>query len=760
VEDDVLLQLQRELDPYAHVVGHKREPTRPRVVACSYTNMTEDYIRRNTVTGVVAFLYRMLDEHKLETQDLRWTPAKAPAKEEQFTAEEIEKRAAAMTDFAKILREKEKMMKLAAEACKAHNEKCTFTQEEFERLKASAEKMKAEGKQEPTGAAEDTPQGKIEKMQRLLLAQREAQDEYVGTLYVATLEMRRFGLEADQRLEKTEEEAKKYPKSAAAIGKSTNLHRGILPRGQQQFPEKKATGLIRKFLNGLFEYNPDAHVRSAYDEVVIAAEKQEVPGLAEKVLVDPYDADRIPLNALLKEAPPTTTVKSDEEHLQALVSSPSEGTRQRDYNTLCRLLDHPYLANIARYMLGGDGPAGTPDSDPDRRQRWRRMLLPEIAKEVIPVVPPQDTFHRLNFYLDANMEAIRAATDSIYHEKPLIDFMIQMMDSFEGTPEEVKAWGERFRDENQDRVMSEIKLIEMGGWTALGEFTRNRQIADVYNSQTEILRRILERHESDKKFGKELMQNRIKKEKAKNIAESGPDAPGLGQYKETFPVQGAVEGMSAVERKRLERTKGNLKAAEELRYYEQYEVRARALEMKARLGELSADEQRELEEAYSEMEKAREMLEVPDDAIQVDVWTTDAKGGEGGTMTRTKLYTKAADAKELEDQARRRKAIAEGADPDDPATFYPPSSRDLARKAFAEGKSAPDLAPFAQDFFQKDLERERKERETEVQGAAAEAMARITGGPGEAADAPAAKAGADALAAMIDDALDSTAKGE
>lgn len=737
LEDDVLLELQKELDPYARVVGHARDARRPRVVAASYTNLTEDYIRRFTMTGMVAFLFRMLDEHKVESAARRWTPAKAPAPEDPFELEDIEKRAVALTELAAVLREKAAKVAEAKAACDEQNEKLTFTEEEFRELKSAEAAMAAAGEKGPSGAAEDTPQGKMEKMQRLLAEHRDAQDEFQGVRYVTTLEMRNMGVEADQRIGKTEEEAKAFKKTGKAISESPDRHRGLLPRGQQEMPEKQAMSLIRQFLAGLFEYNPDSHVRKAYDEVVIGGEKRAFPGLAEKVLVDPYDPDRIPLNALLKEAPPTTTVAGDQPPLAAMIGGSSDGARQRDYNTICRLLDNESLAGVARYVLGGEA-AG----DAGRVARWRRMLLPTLAKEVIPAVPPQDTFHRWGFYLDANMEAIRAATESIYHEKAVLDFAIQVMDSFEGTEEEVKAWGESFRDKNQDLVVSEIKILEMGGWTLMGEFERNRQIANVFNSQTEILKRILDRHEADKKFGKDLMHQRVKKQKAKNIAEAGPDAPGLSTYKDTNPAPGATEVLTPLEKKRLERAKGDVRAADELRYYEQYEARSKELELKARLGALTAEEKGELENAHAEMAKALEMIEVPDDAIQVDVWMTDATGAGGGTIRKSKMYTKASDAAQIEDTKRRAAALADGADSRDPASFYPEGSRDLARKAFAEGKSAPPLAAFAQDFYAAELAKERAAADAEALKAAPEALERV-----------AEMGGSEALAARVDAAL-------
>ena len=44
----------------------------------------------------------------------------------------------------------------------------------------------------------------------------------------------------------------------------------------------------------------------------------------------------------------------------------------------------------------------------------------------------------------------------------------------------------------------------------LADFKENRKKIEFYNRNTEVLKRILDRHADDKKLGSELMKNRIK----------------------------------------------------------------------------------------------------------------------------------------------------------------------------------------------------------------------------------------------------------
>lgn len=745
--DEDLLVLQKKINPYAHIAGPGRDEETPTVIAASYTNLKEDYITRFVMTGMVGFIFRMLSEWKIEPEQRRWKPAKAKGEKKPFTLEEIKARAAGLTDLAGILEDKQKIFDAAKEAVKEMDKDMVLTEEE---MKDYSEAMKKEGPIDPAAGG-----GKIAKMQKLLAAARAAEDEYLGILYTTTMEMRGMGIEADLRIPQTEEEAKKFPKCRSVIEENPNRFRGILPAGQQEMPERLAKDLIRSFLENYFETNPDAHVRGAYDEAVINVERKNVDGLPETVLVDPHDPDRLPLNVLLTAAPPSTTKESDQAPLKEMIAAQSADTRQRDYNTICHLLEDERLAGVANYVTTADA------ADPDRRDRWRRMLLPEISKDVVPAVPPQDTFHRWRYYMDVNMEALRAATATIYHEKPSLDFAIHVMDSFQGSPAEVKEWGEKFRDENQDRVISDIKLIEQGAWVLLGEFETNRQKANIFNRQTDILKRILDRHEEDKKLGSLLMRQRVRKTKAKNIAKEGPDAPGLSSYKANFPTEGAKEVLSAADRRRLERARGDMKAAKELEYIEAYERRAKELESKARFGELSEDDRKELKACHEEIAKAEEMLEVPDDAIQVDVLTHDTKTGK---MRKSKIFTKAAARGEAESDVLTRANVsraqavqqvgadaaagpaAEEANPDDPAAFYPTkAAQTLARRAFKEGKAAPPLSGFAQNFLEEDLARERKAEAAKGDDAEAIAKARLGAEKGD-------------LAGQLDSLLDGVAE--
>lgn len=703
IDDETILKLQKMLNPYARIVGPARTKRHVESVMMSITNLREDYIRRFTVTALTGFVFRMLGEYTVPVEQRRWTPGKPKGDTAPFTVEDLEARAEALAAAVAIAKDARAHADAAAAAAAAYNDaELVFTEEDMKGALAAATAA------QQSGTAEEVADGKatviyqkITEYQRLQQAAKEAEGKAAGALFVSTVQLRDIGIDADLRLPATEKAARKHPGARAVIDENKGWERGLLPAGQFEVPQTLAQGIIRDFLRNYFEYDPDAHVRSAYDEVAVQVKRRDVAGLPDKVLYDPYDPSRLPLAVLLENAPPQSTYESDVAPFQTILSSKSEDERQRDYNTLCRLLTNERVAGVARYLLTADA------ADPDRAERWRRMLLPDLGKDFVQHVPPQDTFHRFKYYCDVNYEALRTAVEALYHDKPDLEFAMQLMKYFEGPEDKVLEEAQRYRDEHQHNVITDMKLVDMGGWTFLGEFDKNREKIDVQNDRAKLLKRILDRMDEDAKYGQLLMRQRVYKEKAKNIAEEGPDDPGLSTYKSGTAAVGEA-GIKPEDKLRLERAKGDLKAARELKYFDEQEALAKSLEACAQLRALTADEKYQLGKAYENMAQAREMMEVPANAIQTDIFRVDAKAG---TMVKEKMYTRAAGPHDkFEDESltqanRDRDAmvleIAKSlkAREADPLSFYPPASRGLAEQAFASGLSAPPLAPFAQDYL-------------------------------------------------------------
>jgi hypothetical protein len=667
ITPEQVLALQKMMNPYAYVAGDTGDAERKRSVAASYTNLRADYIQRFTMTSLVGFLFRMLDEWEVPAEARRWKAGPAARKKvDAWTPDDLLERANALQELARVAKE-------AADEAAEATEKAKAADEALLTAKAAGDASAAElALQEETAGA-------------LFKAADAALSKSRGMQYATMFELRKMGQDSDDRIDDFARVARQHPEVREVIDRSPIARKAA---GQAEMPADAAKGVISNFLRAWFEFNPDAHVRSAYDEFVIVKDKAEakVEGLGD-VPVDKADPARLPL-AVVRAKAPEFASDEDREAFEALTVS------REAYNAAAYLLRNDSAAVAFLQALEG-------------AERFRRYLFPipeeSPARAAVDVIPPQDSFHRWRYYMEVNYEELRTATEAIYHEKPDLDWALIIYEYFEGAASEVDAAFEDFRDKHQDEVISDIKGLDFGGWTLLGDFKENRSKVSFYNKHTDVLKRILDRHAEDKKLGQDLMRNRVRQLKAKNIREAGPDAPGLADYKtqnasKGVGSMGAERIISREEMYRLERAKGDLRASQELKVLDQCRQVIKDLSAAAKVRTLLPEEETRLKNAQKDLVLAQEMVEVPDDAIQVDVWTHDtATGGFG----KSKFYTKA-EAPEHIAEIQREQAIASGqvskavGPPAGTAGAARGRQANLALPADAQATSVGDLAPFAQ----------------------------------------------------------------
>jgi hypothetical protein len=162
------------------------------------------------------------------------------------------------------------------------------------------------------------------------------------------------------------------------------------------------------------------------------------------------------------------------------------------------------------------------------------------------VLPPSDTFARLDRYVENNYEELRQATDDIYGEKSDLEVMIVPQEVFSGRDAEEQAdmWQRKYAAEFE----SDIYRAHFNQWTFISPWAQNREKRNFYTKNSEIIKRIIEQSESDSKMGRDLMKKRKEAEKKRNIDEVGPDDPGLfdrkkevGSELEKYGVDGKID---------------------------------------------------------------------------------------------------------------------------------------------------------------------------------------------------------------------------
>lgn len=592
-----LLEIQKRINPYAGVAGSAvLNEDKKRIAVVSYTNLREDYIRRFAATSLIGFVFQMFKEWEVPAEQRRWNPRAEKVKPfEPFTPDQLVE--------------------------------CLESALHFAKESQSAAVVSAAAKQDAldadvlqVGDSDKNPE--VLKKYELSAA---LESKAVGMLYVATHVAHRIGTDASNRLSAMAEIGMKYPEVKAIISKYK------LPNapGQLEMPPAEAKNVIGAFIKNLFEFDPNVHVRSANDGKGIVIDQVQVNGT--NVDVDLKDPEHLTLSAVRALAPKPTS-----EHADAFKTITST---QKSYNAVVSLLRDEDLADAAMLAISS-------------RDAFKHYLLPvnsvSPARPAADIIPSQDTFHRWSYYTEVNYEELRTITEALYPERPDLDWAIGLWDVFEGPAAEVDDKFEKYCQRYAEEVPSAIKSLEFGSWSLLADFKENRKKVQFYNKNTDVLKRIIDRHTEDKRIGADLMRNRVRQVKAKNIAENGPDAEGLVQYKQNtaeksqdLAGKGVEKVISLEEMRRLEKAQGNIKAAKELELLEQYEKTIKDLSELELLRPLTNEEQRSLTFARDTIGSIHEMIAVPEDTVQVDIFTNNTQTGE---FVKSHFYTKADEA--------------------------------------------------------------------------------------------------------------------
>jgi hypothetical protein len=243
----------------------------------------------------------------------------------------------------------------------------------------------------------------------------------------------------------------------------------------------------------MFQFNPDTHVRSAYKPC-------------------PEDPQR-------KEVLETPAAKLAIQHRSA--TDPGFAEKMRQHN------------NIEKVKKSGGQRKRR-----NRRKKANKILTTNepdstVTDNVTEMIPPQDTFHRINHYYEANYDALREAVKVLYCEKPDLETAVnpyQWHDSRDDADD--------FINKHKNEVIAPIFPAHSGKWNFIGPFKKVRESVRYYNDNTIVLEEIMKQRESDEKLGKDLLKKRIKKKKADNIDKAGPDDPAfLAWSKQHDPIK-------------------------------------------------------------------------------------------------------------------------------------------------------------------------------------------------------------------------------
>ena len=265
--------------------------------------------------------------------------------------------------------------------------------------------------------------------------------------------------------------------------------------------------IVKEFLEDMFQYNPDFHVRSAYKPAPLDDER--------KIIETP--AGMLAINELTRKDP---------EFKEALL--------QYDRLKLAESKMESSKTKTEKKVLS------------ETKSKTETEIANALRAYTTGMIPPADVFHRYQYYFDSNYEEMKGIVQDLYCDKPDLETAINpyCMHSSEDAADE-------FINKHKDEVITTIFKAHTGKWNIFAPYKKVRESMRYFNKKTVVLEEIAKQIERDAKLGKDLMEKRVKVKKTKNISRDGPDDPAFAKWKSqnsTLSEMGAIDVNNAASR--------------------------------------------------------------------------------------------------------------------------------------------------------------------------------------------------------------------
>lgn len=276
----------------------------------------------------------------------------------------------------------------------------------------------------------------------------------------------------------------------------------------------------------------------------------------------------------------------------------------------------------------------------------------DTAVHALTVTMPQDTFWHFRHFMDANYEALRAATEMVYPYPPNLDAIIQFLGTFD-TPEEA----DRFQRINSELFYGSVRRTTINKPTLLAAFGENRAVVKFFSEHDTVVEGLMEHGRESEKFAQKMTQQKISTVRRDNEMSAGEADPDLARYREVAAQLGNRQTrggkLSKNDQRRLKEAKEKLEQEQARVKYNQciQEYEAAQSTYSTVLDECNGDEMapRALG-AKSVVDSKRRLAQdarvayeqagVPLDAVAIDVFGTDSKGDFG----RSTMFVKSDEA--------------------------------------------------------------------------------------------------------------------
>lgn len=251
--------------------------------------------------------------------------------------------------------------------------------------------------------------------------------------------------------------------------------------------------IIKEFLEDMFQYNPDTHVRSSYRP-------------------NTNDSDRNIIDTPAGNLAIYQLRKKDSEFNNDWILYERTLVSKKNQNEEVSLKSK----------------SSTDQKNSTELEDQKEKIISKVRKYCTEMIPPDDIFHKYQYYYDSNYEELKEIVNDLYCEKPELE---AALNPYQWHDTEDDA--DKFIDKHKNEVISTIFKGHSGKWNIFAPYKQVRESMRYFNDKTQVLEEIAKQIERDSKLGSDLMKKRIKVKKLKNIKEEGPDDPAFLKWKES-----------------------------------------------------------------------------------------------------------------------------------------------------------------------------------------------------------------------------------
>jgi hypothetical protein len=236
--------------------------------------------------------------------------------------------------------------------------------------------------------------------------------------------------------------------------------------------------IVKEFLEDMFQYNPDYHVRSSYKPNVNDPERNIIDSPAGHLAI--YELKK---------------------------KNPEFAENWLLYNRTLNLKNASSVVDASPVVI---------------------KVVSDVRKYCTEMIPPSDIYHRIQHYYDSNYEELKEIVNDLYCDKPDLETALNPY-SWHDTEDQA----DEFITKHKDEVISTIFKAHSGKWNIFASYKKVRESMRFFNKKTQVLEEIAKQIESDARLGADLMKKRVMIKKKKNIESDGPDDPAFLNWKKS-----------------------------------------------------------------------------------------------------------------------------------------------------------------------------------------------------------------------------------